>query len=212
MSRDSAYSYAHLNSLSHVLHMELWKEAPIPYDDIDTLSLMEATANVLPHLLLDEDDEDGLAMNLSVTGSKMTKNRKQLHQNRWMDLSLRDRYLNPDSDLQKTHDTTILTPMFTKQNAELEDSGALLADFLANGRTHLRQEEIGSPDEFNDSTAGADISANISTDILSHQNNTFSFKIRSNSGSGPAQTPRVRSRHPSTDTKGFQTPIARSMR
>lgn len=212
MSRDSAYSYAHLNSLSHVLHMELWKDSPIPFDDIDTLSLMEAVSNIFPNLLLDDDDEDGLPMSSSMAGLKLSKNRKNMQQNHWMDLSLHERYLNPNSNLHMTHDTTILQPLYTQQNSDLEYSGALLADFLANGRSHLQdQADIASPEDFSDSNI-ADVSTNLSTDIISHHNNTFAFKIRSNSGSGQAQTPRVRSRNPSTDNKGFQTPITRSMR
>lgn len=213
MSRDSAYSYPHLSSLSHVLHMELWKDAPIPYDDIDTQLMMEAVASEFPRLLTEDDDDDGLPMTTSTPGSKFSKNRRASQQDRWMDLNLHDRYLNPESTLHKVHDGTLLKPMFTNTGAELEDSGVLLADFMANGHTHLREhDETNSPDDLHDTSNAADISANFSTDMISHQNNTFSFKVRSNSGSGPAQTPRVRSRHASTEAKGFQTPIARSMR
>lgn len=235
MTRDSTFSYVHIDNPNQVLYMERWIDEPIPFDDIDTQALMEATANLFPLILL-EDEEDGtLAMSQATFGAKLNKNRR-LRDRVWSDLDIFDKFLNEESPLSKQTDKTILKPLYNKpppnafdevmdesggiDNLEISSSGDRLdlniATFLANGYGPRHETDILSPG--NDSILHlGDISGN--SDLLGAANNTF-LNLRSHSiGSSQQatsnqlfQTPRIRrTRQPSTD-KNYQTPITRIMR
>lgn len=207
---DSLYSYVHFTHSNQSTFMENWKEYPLPYDDIDTTHLFEATANIFPQFLLDEEEDGAIPINFSVFGAKVSKSRSLLQRKVWTDLNLDP--LRSDSTTQKLPDKTILKSLhFAKSDA----TDVSLNDFLSNGYNS------------ESSVLNADLTfANVShDDIWLHttsefgHNHTFShMKSRSNSTNHvntqpapPVQTPRMgRTRQPSHDK--FQTPITRILR
>lgn len=225
-TRDSTFSYVHLDDANQVIYMEKWQDDPIPFNDIDTQSLIEATSNLFPQFLLEEEEDSGLPINSSTFGTKVYKNRKLLKDKTWCDLAIFDKFLDESSSLHKQTDKTILESVYTKLSANVyeaidEPNEFTMADFLSNGYnpSETIDSMLSPPDMINDSIMGnnaGDISLNSTSDLLVPGNNTFSMNIRSNSGNNPnpqlMQTPRIgRSRQHSTD-KIFQTPVTRIMR
>lgn len=233
--RDSAFTYIHIDNPNQVLYMEKWQDDPIPFDDIDTHSLLEATSNLFPQLLLEDEEDGGIPISSSTFGAKVYKNRNLLKEKVWTDLGVYDKFLKESSSLHKQTDQTILKPIFTKLSNgyldTLEDFSRLtINDFLSNGygSDHTANQLLMSPPD-----VGPDISGMSSSDYIGPTNN--SFVIRQSSTSGPSttqpilvsqlrvqhgstlgpqviQTPRVgRTRQSSTD-KNLQTPISRIVR
>lgn len=210
MSRDASFSYVHIDDPNHVLYMERWADAPIPFDDVDTHALVEATSNLFPQFLMEEEDDGGIPINSSTFGAKVYKNKSLLKDWVWSDLAIHD-FLKEGPGIP---DKTILNSFYSTQSP---DDDLQISAFLANGYDRDIQP-LQSPD-VNSSIVAGDISAN-SSDLIGPSNNTFNLNLRSNSNSGPAnqplpfqqQTPQVaRTRQVSTD-KSFQTPIARIVR
>ncbi|EAZ63663.1 hypothetical protein PICST_28046 [Scheffersomyces stipitis CBS 6054] len=235
-TRDSTYSYVHIDDPNQVIYMEKWQDDPIPFDDIDTQQLLEATANLFPQLLLEEEEDGAIPIQPATYGAKAYKNRQLLKDKIWNDFGIFEKFLNESSSLNKQVDKTILGSMYTKSNEHFDgdiadggedivkrENGFTVADYLSNGFTmNDNTMDILSPtDMANDSIMGVhhgDISLNSTSDLPGGANNTF-FNARSNSigygnqaGVAAVQTPRVgRTRQTSTD-KSFQTPITRIMR
>ena len=221
--RLAPFSYIHMDDTHKILCMEQWQDSQVPYNDIETNSLVEATASLFPRCLLEEEEEGALPGNSTAFGNKVYKNHKLLKENIWSDLRIHEKFLDETSNLHKQKDKTILNSVYTKPTEDNNDksgSDITLAQFLSNG--HYSNENLEdastSSEMINDSVIGnnnVDIYVNSSNDY-SVPNNTFSVNMRSTSGSNPhgfsVQTPRVeRSRQYSTD-RVFQTPVTRSMR
>lgn len=204
---DSLYGYVHFRDDNQAMYMEEWREYEIPYDDIDTTSLMEATANIFPQFVLDEEEDGAIPLSSSNFGAKIYKNRNLLKQRVWSDLNLD--CFRSNSQIKKLPDATILTPLHFAEN---EDSEVSMGEFLANG--YAETSRINA--DVSGILSHEDMWLNTSSDFPTH--NTFSnVKKRSNSASHVHQTPVVmqtprvgRTRQPSQDK--FQTPITRIMR
>lgn len=187
-TRDSTFSYVHIDNPNQVLYMEKWHDEPIPFDDIDTHALVEATSNLFPQILLEDEDDSGIPINLSIFGAKVFKNRNLMKEKVWTDLNI-DKFLKEE----RPPDNTVLKSIYTK----LDTNGLTISDFLSNGFAH-QPDPVFSPPSIDHST----------TEFL--PNNTF-FRSNSTDGSQVLHTPRVgRTRQPSTDK--LQTPITRTMR
>lgn len=242
MTRDSTFSYIHIDNPNQVLYIERWKDDPIPFDDIDTQSLIDATANLFPLMHLGDDEDGILPMNLATFGAKVFKNRKLLKDKVWSDLGIYEKFLNEESPLNKQIDSTILKPIYTKpppntfeiddelldmieyQNTinthitEGEKNDVSIATFLANGYLH----DMNIPNQDLNDSMIHDISLNSSSEMIG--NNSF-LNMRSNSigiqqhaqahsqyPQGVFQTPRVTRTRQPSTDKNFQTPITRIMR
>lgn len=208
---DSLYGYVHFSNDNEALYTEEWKEYQIPYDDIDTTRLMEATANIFPLFLFDEEEDGAIPLYSSTFGSKIYKNRNLLKQKIWSDLNMD--CLRSNSTAKKLPDATLLNSLHFDQD---DDADVSLGDFLSNG--YNAEVSKINPDVSGGSLSHEDIWLNTSSDFPSHHTFT-NIKLRSNSGthttmhqnSAAVQTPRVgRTRQPSQDK--FQTPITRIMR
>ncbi|RLV91962.1 hypothetical protein JA1_003506 [Spathaspora sp. JA1] len=222
MPKDGIYSYIHLDDPKKVLYMEQWKQEPLPFDDIETHNLVEATSALFPKLFLDdEDEEDGtLTIHPAAVGNKIYKSRT-MREKVWSDLSVSEKFLDETSELNKIRDETLVPSLGFETEHDLS-----LADFLSNGYNNIPPEEhldsmmspdgIPHPQFFQQRMPPhrhRDISLNSTTSDLSVPNNTFQ-NIRSTSTSTAIQTtPRPgRVRQVSTSDKNFQTPISRIMR
>lgn len=201
---DASYGYAHFSNDDQAVYMEEWKEYPIPFDDIDTVGLMEATANLFPQFLLEEEEDGAIPLNSTTFGAKLYKNRNLLKHKVWTDLNVDT--LRSTATASKLPDKTILHALHFDQDDEAE---VTIGDFLANG---YNSELKVNPDM---STSSHDDNwLNLLSDFPTHH--TFSnIKLRNNSTSHVhqtpiVQTPRARTRQPSQDK--FQTPITRIMR
>ncbi|CUM63211.1 uncharacterized protein PRCAT00000781001 [Priceomyces carsonii] len=203
MSRDSNFSYVHINHPNQVLYIEKWKDEPIPFDDIDTQILFDTTLSVYPNFFFEEEDDNNLLVNSMNFGLKSLKNkRKLLKEKIWNDLNITEKFsdqLHPDNV-----DRTILSPLYTKHQSKNYDDfegdeGLTIGEFMSNGFTladNLERLQIENHDFLN----------------FTHLNDTF-LNSRSNSFSQPVlQTPRMtKTRQPSNDNN-FQTPITRMTR
>lgn len=207
---DSSYGYVHFGNDNQAQYMDEWKEYHIPYDDIDTTSLMEATANIFPQFLLEEEEDGAIPLNSSTFGARLYKNRSLLRLKAWSDLNVDS--LRSTAATKRLPDATILKSLHF---GEFDDADASLGDFLSNGYnkelTKLNLDNSGASMSHDDNWL------NTSSDFPTHH--TFSnIKLRSNSAtqvnqqnSSVIQTPRVgRTRQPSQDK--FQTPITRIVR
>lgn len=225
--RDSAFTYIHIDNPNQVLYMEKWQDHPIPFDDIDTHSLLEATANLFPQLLLEDEEDGGIPIHSSTFEAKVYKNRSLLKEKAWSDLGVYEKFLK---DSEKQPDQTILKPIYAKLSKNylntLDDlSRIAINDFLSNGygSDHTANQLLMSPPE-----VGADISGMSSSDYIGPVNSSFIIRQGSTSSTtapqpmlvsqlrtvGPLvmQTPRVgRTRQASAD-KNLQTPITRIVR
>lgn len=217
-TRDSHFSFIHLEDPNHVLHMEKWQDNPIPFDDIDTQALFDATANLFPQYLLEEEEDGGIPISSSTIGAKIIKDRKLLKDRTWQDLGIFDRFL--EESAPKRRDETILKSVYTKlhnpvYDVDNEHPELTMAEFLSSGYEvdMVDEHEISSSDIVNDSIMGntGDLSLT-SSDLLGPSGN-FSMNVRSSSvNSNAVQTPRPpRTRQLSTD-RNFQTPITRIIR
>ncbi|RCK63384.1 hypothetical protein Cantr_09782 [Candida viswanathii] len=217
MARDGVFSYVHLDDPNKVLYMERWKDEPIPFDDIDTTSLIDAAVSIYPQLFAEDDDEDGMISFASQQfGSKIYKNRRSIKQKTWMDLNLLSFTSQGDSvgGGERVVDRTLVPPV--------RGGDPDLAAFLNNGYNRVECLVLQlSPGVM---LAQSDVSLNSTSEYPS---NTFS-NLRSNSITNPQlsqqgqqqgqqqqqqqfQTPRPgRVRQVSADK--FQTPIGRIMR
>lgn len=199
MSGDLGYNYIHFSHENQISFMESWKQFPIPHDDIDTSHLFQATSNIFPLFLLEDEEDGAIPLNSSVFGSKVSKQRNLMKEPQWTDLGL-DR-LRAAATPDRVPDKTIL--------ASLHGDSNNFARFMSNGYT---VESSGILDEFGNTTSENWL--NMSLDFPT--SNTFTKRIRSNSSgqfTHPVhlQTPVVgRTRHYSTDK--FQTPITRIVR
>ena len=225
-TRDSHYSHIHFNDSNQVLCMEKWGNYdPIPYDDIDTEVLFEATSNLFPQFLLEEEEDGGIPINPNNFSTKFYKNRRLREDRIWSDLGIFDRFLEENSDLHKQTDKTMLKPIYnrsddTKFNA---DNDFTIASCLSNGYepNDNLDNMISSNDLVNDSIMGhntSDLSINMNSnsDFIPPNTNFFPITKRNNSNSNItphgaiAQTPRVgRPRQSSND---YQTPVTRMLR
>ncbi|KAG7661787.1 CTA6 [[Candida] subhashii] len=227
--RDGVFSYVHLDNANKVLYMERWREEPIPFDDIETQTLIEATSNQYPQLFLDEEeDDDVMYQPTPIFGSKVLKNR-HLKEKIWSDLRLQETFIEPSpSTTSRIKDKTMVPPI-----AYAEDiaSDLSLADFLSNGYNLLPAVHINesSPGNLSDSIMGfhhGDITGNSTSDLMGSSNNTF-LNMRSSSINNPTlgdqshpqqqqqqqplETPRS-GRVRQLSDKNFQTPISRIVR
>lgn len=187
--------------------MEKWREYPIPYDDIDTNRLFEATGNIFPQFLLEEDEDGAIPLNSSTFGAKVYKNRNLLKEKIWSDLSTD--VLRSDSTTKRLPDATILKSLHTPIDEE-EIAALSINDFLANG---YNAELLAiNADFLSGNLSHEEMWLNLTSEYPI--NHTFSMKMRSNSSTHvqqPMQTPRVgRTRQSSLDK--FQTPITRIVR
>lgn len=204
--------------------MEKWSnDDAIPYDDIDTQKLFEATANLFPQFLLDEEEDGGIPINPANFSSKYYKNKKLMKDRIWSDLGIPDRF-----NETKQGDQTILKPLHHSRaesidqlkdeskydESKLEDEFNI-AHFLTNGYgpSDGIDNMLTSNDLVNDSIMGnnSDISINLNTDFIPPN---FPVPKRNNSNGNVNyghQTPRVRPRQPSND-RSYQTPIGRIRR
>lgn len=225
---DGSYSYVHFTDPNQVLYMENWaNDDPIPFDDLDTQGLFEATGTLFPQFLLEEEEDGGIPINPATFSLKYYKNKKLLKDRVWNDLGIHDKFLNPDSDLNKQYDRTILKPLHhSHHDINMTDDlfhghdELNIAQFLANGYGPSENIDnvLTSNDLVNDSIMGnntSDLSINLNTDFIPPN---FPVPKRNNSNgninymNGPTQTPRVgRPRQPSND-RNFQTPVTRILR
>lgn len=224
---DGSYSYVHFTNHNQVLYMEKWSnDDPIPYDDIDTQGLFDATANLFPQFLLEEEEDGGIPINPANYSAKYYKNKKLLRDRIWSDLGIHERFLDEDSLLHKQEDKTILRPLHhshvDRELAEdlLQGSDEFnIAQFLANGyglSDHI-DNMLTSNDLVNDSIMGnntSDISINLNTDFIppnfpAPKRNNSSGNINYNSSN---QTPRVGRPRQTSNDRNFQTPITRMLR
>lgn len=188
--------------------MENWKDFTIPYDDIDVTRLYEATANIFPQFLLDEDEDGAIPLNSSIFGAKVSKNRGALQKSVWCDLNLDP--LRADSTTVKVPDDTILKSLYF---AEEDIPDISLHHFLSNG--YGPELFVFNPDQSVANISHDDIWLHTTSEFS--VNHTFSnIKTRSNStththNAAPVLTPRPgRTRQMSNDK--FQTPITRILR
>lgn len=217
-TRDSTFSYVHIVDPNQVLYMERWRDDPIPFDDIDTQSLMEATSSLFPQLLLEEEEDGAIPINSTTLGAKVYKNRKLLKDMVWSDLGTFETFLNESSSLNKQVDHTILKPIHSGQPQRtyqfLEEPQKLtIGDFLSNGYSaNDNLHNILSPGNDSMMAYHGDISLNSTSDVLP-SNSFINYRSNSvtNTAQGPIQTPR-HARTRQLSDKNFQTPITRIMR
>lgn len=207
---DSHYSHVHFSHPNQAAFMEEWNDYKITPNDIDTTRLFEATADLFPQFLLEEEEDGSIPLSSSVFGAKVYRNKNVLQTKAWEDLNLGP--LRSDAILKKQQDQQILHPLY---NVQTEDLDLTLNEFLSNG--YKAEPELHA-DILADNMSNDDIWLNTTSEYLA--NHTFSnMKLRktSNNFSGPhnssyvgqtgAQTPRVARRRPSQEK--FQTPITR---
>lgn len=227
MSRgDSTYSYIHHIDPKQVLHMEKWQDDPIPYGDVDTQPLIEASSGLFSQFMAEDEEDNDYPINPSIFGRKLYKNRRNPSDRVWSDLAVYDSFLNESSSLFKQKDNTILKSVHTnleglfESNDEVE--GFSMAHFLSNGFAHEEvMDTILKTHDLNDSIIGGatgDLSLLSALELPVPHNTSMigSSRIPSNpintSVNAANQTPRMnRSRQPSSD-RIFQTPITRIMR
>lgn len=205
---DSLYSYVHFTHPNQSVFMENWKDFSIPYDDIDVTRLFDATANIFPQFLLDDEEDGAIPLNSSIFGAKVSKNRSALQKTVWSDLNLDP--LRADSITPKLPDKTILKSLHF---GETDAPDVSLSDFLSNG--YNSESFMFNPDQSVANISHDDIWLHTTSEF--GVNHTFSnIKPRSNStthapNTAPVLTPKPgRTRQPSHDK--LQTPITRILR
>lgn len=230
MTRDSTFSYLHIDDPNLILYIEKWKDDPLRFDDIDTDALFDSTLSLFPNFVFEDEDDNNMSLNSSNFGVKFLKNKKRLLKEKiWNDLNLFEKLLSEGSP--DTVDKTLLKSIYTSvedsshtDNTEIIESKELtMGEFLSNGyalSNNINSILASSSDMINDSMI---IHNDIPVGSATYTNN--SILGRSNSLSqhpqqillsmtqqSQFQTPRMsRTRQPSTD-KIFQTPITRIMR
>ncbi|ODV68237.1 hypothetical protein HYPBUDRAFT_152822 [Hyphopichia burtonii NRRL Y-1933] len=197
--RDSTFTYVHMDDLNQVLYMEKWQDDPIPFDDIDTQGLFEATSSLFPQFLLEDEEDGGIPINSSTFGAKVYKNRSLLKEKVWTDLGIYDKFIKESSSLHKQSDKTILKSINTKLTNpmdELTTSDTLaLNEFLSNGyATENAINHMLAPSDITSNSINAgDLSITSASDYLGPGNNTFILK--SNLPSGSTSQAQVQSHH-----------------
>lgn len=178
----------------------------MPYDEIDTTLLFQASANIFPQFLLEEEEDGAIPLNLATFSSKVNKNKNLLRQPIWTDLGTDQ--LRSDAKVKKIPDQTILKLLHSGMG---DDS---LTDFLSNG--YNAEFSVLANDNCNVSDSWLNVTSDFPV------NHTFSnVRMRSTSGSHhhhqqlneyPAlHTPQVgRTRQMSLEK--YQTPIGRIVR
>lgn len=207
---DASYGYVHFGNDNLAQYIDEWKDYHIPYDDIDTTNLMDATANIFPQFLFEEEEDGAIPLSSSTFGARIYKNKNLLRLRAWSDLNIDSLRSTPDT--KRLPDATILRSLHFD---EFDVADVSLGDFLSNG--YNTEVTKGYPDISGASMSQDDNWINTSSDFPTHH--TFSnIKLRSNSttqanpqNSSVIQTPRVaRTRQASQDK--FQTPITRIVR
>lgn len=147
--KDTNYNYTHFTTPNQGLYTETWREeSPIPYDDIDTTALFEATANLFPQFLLEDDEDGAIPINSANFSAKYYKNKRLLKDKVWLDTAIFERFLNH----QHVSDGTILKPIAAKVDTAFDTTilGELtIAQFLLNGYGPETLDILGQ--ELNDS-------------------------------------------------------------
>lgn len=187
--KDTDYNFTHFTNPNQGLYTETWREeSPIPYDDIDTTALFEATANLFPQFLLEDEEDGAIPINSANFSAKYYKNKRLLKDKVWLDTAIFERFLNQD----QVADNTILKPIAAKpppQNFNTsydttQGDDLTIAQFLLNGYGPETLDILGN--DLNDSLA------DVSSEYFSSRRQ----------GSYGSHTPRVGRRQPS-----FHTPI-----
>lgn len=188
----------HFSHHSQVIFMEDWRNYHVPFDDVDTTLLFQASANIFPQFLLEEEEDGAIPLNLANFSSKVNKNRNLLRQPVWTDLGTD--MLRVNAKTSKPPDETILKSL---HSAAGDDA---LNDFLSNG--YNAENAVLSNDQSNDTWL------NVSSEFPS--NHTFSnVRMRSMSGNQvqTAEYPALQTPHLSKTRKmsleKYQTPIGR---
>ncbi|EGV61864.1 Apc13p protein [Yamadazyma tenuis] len=214
---DGNYTFVHFTNPNQVLYMEKWSdEDPIPFDDIDTHSLFEATSSLFPQFLLEDEEDGGMPLNPANFSANYYKNKRLLRDVSWSDNGIFDKFLKEGNESDNRADKTILKPLHSKASSETDEFP--ISQFLSNGFAAPDNLDMISSHDINDSIMGhntSDISINLNTDFIPPN---FPMPKRNNSNSnvsfanGPVQTPKVaRVRQPSND-RTYQTPVARISR
>lgn len=204
---DSSYTFVHFTNPNQVLYVEKWTgDEPILFDDIDTRGLFEATSNLFPQFMLDEEEEGGIPINPTNFSAKYYKSKRLSKEKIWSDSSVYENFFRGDKD---DGDRTILKPLTNKQIKSVDDDLSL-GQFMSNGYNHNDNfEHMMLTNDFNDSIMGnnSDLSINLHSDFIPPN---FPKRNGSTSNSfNPAQTPKIgRARQPSND-RTYQTPISR---
>lgn len=185
--------------------MEGWTDYSISPNDIDTARLFEATADMFPLFLLEEEEDGSIPLNSSVFGAKVYRHRNLLQKKAWYDLNLDP--LRSESCVKKLPDLQILRLVHQTETGLCD---ANLNDFLSNG---YNADPDPHSDMLAENASNDDIWLNTTSEYLA--NHTFSnMKMRQSSTFGQhstyalgAQTPRLGRRRSSQEK--FQTPITR---
>ncbi|KAK6200928.1 uncharacterized protein RJT21DRAFT_29313 [Scheffersomyces amazonensis] len=208
-TRDSTYSYVHLDNPNRVIYMERWRDDHIPFDMIDTQPLLDATSSLLP--FEDEEDDGSVSLQPASFGANLYKNRTTKDRT-WMDLGITEKIADESGTLT---DKTMLGVLHT--NDTTTNSHLTLAEFLSNGYQSKAAPPfmVMNSDLANDTSfsvhQGGDFFPNSTSSEFPINNHTF-LNTRTGSVGSTVQTPRVgKTRQVSTD-RNFQTPITRIMR
>lgn len=204
---DSSYTFVHFTNPNQVLYVEKWTDNdPIPFDDIDTRRLFEATASLFPQFMLDEEEEGAIPINPTNFSAKYYKTKRLSKEKIWSDSTVYENFFNGKKD---GGDRTILKPLTNKQLG-LVDDDLSLGQFMSNGyNLNDNMDHMMLTNDFNDSIMGnnSDLSINLHTDFIPPN-----FPKRNGSTSNnfnATQTPKVgRARQLSND-RTYQTPISR---
>lgn len=208
---DSHYSYVHFSHANQAAFMEEWTDYKIAPNDIDTARFFDATADIFPQFLLEEEEDGSIPLNSSVFGAKVYRNKNLSQKKAWTDLNLDA--LRTNATIKKIPDQQILRLLHYSQSDDLDVS---LNDFLSNG--YSAEPDPHHADMLAENVSHDDIWLNTTSEFLA--NHTFSnMKMRTSSNNfsgqhnssylapGGAQTPRMTRRRPSQEK--FQTPITR---
>lgn len=226
-TRDSIFSYVHLDDSNHVLFMEKWQDEPIPFDDIDTQILFESTSNLFLNSLFDDDD-GGMSIHFNTLEFKVHKNQKFLKENVWVDLSIYEKFTNKSDKVNKILDQSLLKPLHSyylsdeNSNLNLLNNKLKINDFLSNKQFfNNNQNSINGSNLDNGSEIHpTDFSLNSTSYMLGSLNNTF-LNYKSNSTSNSiyqmmnlqnAQTPNPVKRNSSKNEKNHHLSFIKSLR
>lgn len=191
--------------------MEEWTDYKIAPNEIDTARFFDATADIFPQNLLEEEEDGSIPINSSVFGAKVYRNKNLTQKKAWADLNLEA--LRTNATVKKVPDLQILRLLHYSQSDDLD---VALNDFLSNG--YNAEPDPHHADMLAENVSHDDIWLNTTSEFLA--NHTFSnMKMRTSSNNfsgqhnssyqapGGTQTPRMTRRRPSQEK--FQTPITR---
>ncbi|KAK8443275.1 Apc13p protein [Candidozyma auris] len=200
MSRDSIYSRVHFSHARQVEFMEDWRNYHVPFDDIDTAQLNQASVNIFPQFLLEEEEDGAIPLNSAAFSSKVNKSKNLLRQPIWTDLGTEQ--LRADAKSTRLPDETILKSL---HSAVGEES---LTNFLSNG--YNNEQSVLANDNYNVSDSWSNVTSEYPI------NHTFSNRLRSTSGNRSSEmqhlhTPQL-GRVRQASSERYQTPIGRIVR